>query len=546
MVELFFPIEKLLEKLGSFAYEELLFFYGLKNDLEKLKKTLTIVKSVVLDAEEKQVHSHQLRDGLEKLKDACYDAEDVLDEFEVENLRRQVIKQRSIGRKLRHFFGSSNPIAFRFKMGHQIKKIRERFDEITSMMGKFNLTPRLDDHRQGLHEEREHTHSFVLPSNIIGRDKDREKIIELLMQRSDDESETVSVIPIVGLGGLGKTALAKLMYNDQRVEEHFQLKIWICVSENFGERQIMTKMIDSVTGENHGNLDPDRLQKVLQDSLNGKRQLLVMDDVWNEDPRAWGDLKSLLLGGAKGSKILVTTRSNKVASIMGTMIGTPGYNLQDLPYKDCLALFMKFAFKEGQEKYPNLIKIGEKIVEKCRGIPLAVRTLGSLLYGSTDEHDWEYVRHNDMWKFRQGHDDILPALRLSYNQLPPHLKQCFAYCSIFPKDYKFTSAFLIQFWMAHGLLQSPSENEELENIGMWYFKELCSRSFFQDLGYEVPLLELIEFQIHELMHDLALLMAKGECPMVNSDSQSIPKNVRHLSFVGANALRNDFASFYLT
>ncbi|KAH9679146.1 hypothetical protein WN943_027451 [Citrus x changshan-huyou] len=543
MVESFFPIEKLLEKLGSFAYEELLLFCGVKNDLEKLKETLTTVKSVVLDAEEKQVHSHQLRDWLEKLKDACYDAEDALDEFEVEDLRRQVIKQRSIGRKLRNFFGSSNPIAFRFRMGPQIKKIRERFDEIANMVGKFNLTQRLDDHRRVVQEEREPTHSFVRPSDIIGRYEDGEKIIELLTQTSDGESETVSVIPIVGIGGLGKTALAKLLYNDQRVEEHFELKIWICVSEDSGKRQIMTKIINSVTGGNHGNLDPDRLQKVLRDSLNGKRYLLVMDDVWNEDPRAWGELKSLLLGGAEGSKILVTTRSNKVALIMATMRGTTGYNLQELPYKDCLSLFMKCAFKVGQEKHPNLVKIGEKIVEKCRGIPLAVRTVGSLLYGSTDEHDWEYVRDNDIWKLRQAPDDILPALRLSYDQLPPHLKQCFAYCSIFPKDYEFASVHLVQLWMAHGLLQSPNKNEELENIGMRYFKELCSRSFFQDLGDLLPGLEVFNFQIHDLMHDLALLVAKGECLTVNSTGQSIPKSVRHLSFVGANALRNDFASF---
>ncbi|KAH9648423.1 hypothetical protein KPL70_025580 [Citrus sinensis] len=242
MVESYFPIEKLLEKLGGFAYEELLLFCGVKNDLEKLKETLTIVKSVVLDAEKTQVQNDRLSVWLGNLKDACYDAEDVLDEFEVEDLRRQVMKQRSIGRKFRNFFGSSNPIAFRFRMCQQIKKVRERFDEIANMMHKFDLTARLDDRSWRIvHEERERTHSFVLSSDIIGRDKDREKIIELLMQASSGESETVSVVPIVGLRGLGKTSLAKLVYNNQMVEEHFELKIWICVYEDFDERQIMNK-----------------------------------------------------------------------------------------------------------------------------------------------------------------------------------------------------------------------------------------------------------------------------------------------------------------
>ncbi|KAL9411788.1 hypothetical protein AB3S75_045402 [Citrus x aurantiifolia] len=542
MVESYFPIEKLLEKLRGFAYKELLLFCGVKNDLQKLEETLTIVKSVVLDAEEKQAHNHRLSVWLGKLKDACYDAEDVLDEFEVEVLRRQVMKQRSIGRKFRNFFGSSNPIAFRFRMGHQIKKIRERFDEIAKLRGEFNLIERLDDHRRVVHKEREPTHSFVLSSDIIGRDKDREKIIELLMQASSGESETVSVVPIVGLGGLGKTALAKLVYNDQRVEEHFELKIWICVSEDFDERQIMTKIIKSITGQNQCDLDTDQLQRILRDRLNGKRYLLVMDDVWNEDSEAWRKLKSLFLGGANGSKILVTTRSRKVASIMGTRGGTTSYNLQGLPFEDCLSLFMKCAFKEERDKHPNLVKIGEEIVKKCGGIPLAVRTLGSLLYCSTDEHDWEYVRDNEIWKLEQKANDILPVLRFSYDQLPPRLKQCVAYCCIFPKDFEFSSYALVQFWMAHGLLQLHNNNEELEDIGMRYVKELLSRYFFQDLTFGMLGMETFSFKMHDLMHDLALLVAKDEFLVVNSDCQSIPKSVRHLSFATANASRNDFSS----
>ncbi|ESR52394.1 hypothetical protein CICLE_v10010866mg, partial [Citrus x clementina] len=511
-------------------------------------ETLTTVKSVVLDAEEKQIHNHRLSDWLGKLKDACYDAEDVLDEFEVEDLRRQVMKQRSIGRKFRNFFGCSNPIAFRFRMGHQIKKIRERFDEIAKLRGEFNLIERLDDHRRVVHKERESTHSFVLSSDIIGRDKDREKIIELLMQASSGESETLSVIPIVGIGGLGKTALAQLVFNDQRVEEHFELKIWMRVFEDFGGRQIMREIMESIIVQIMrkcvflGDLNTQQLQRILRDHLNSKRYLLVMDDVWNEDPEAWRKLKSLLLGGANGSKILVTTRSRKVASIMGTRGGTTGYNLQGLPFEDCLSLFMKYAFKEERDKHPNLIKIGEEIVKKCGGIPLAVRALGSLLCGKTDKRNWEYVRDIEIWQLEQMDTGILRALRLSYDQLPPHLKQCVAYCSIFPKGYQFYGDSLVQFWMAHGLLQSHNKKEELDDIGMRYLKELLSRFFFQDLSFGMLGMETFSFKMHDLMHDLALLVAKDEFLVVNSDCQFIPKKVRHLSFVAANASRNDFSS----
>ncbi|XP_075636978.1 putative disease resistance protein RGA1 [Castanea sativa] len=147
---------------------------------------------------------------------------------------------------------------------------------------------------------------------------------------------------------------------------------------------------------------------------------------------------------------------------MGT---TTTYNLKGLPEEDCMYLFVKLAFKVGHEnQYPNLLYIGREIVKKCKGVPLAVSTLAGLLYSKVDEHEWISVRDNEIWLLEQKEGDILPALKISYNQLPFHLKQCFAYCSLFPKDYGFTNIDLIQFWMAHGVLQSPKdENVELED-----------------------------------------------------------------------------------
>ena len=163
-------------------------------------------------------------------------------------------------------------------------------------------------------------------------------------------------------------------------------------------------------------------------------------------------MEDLLLGGSNGSKILVTTRNSSVATIMGT---PPTYNLDDLSQEDCFSLFVKLAFKKGEEKhYPNLLEVGKEIVRKCKGVPLAVRTLAGLLYSQVDEGRWKFVRDNEIWNLEQKEGDILPALRLSYNQLPFHLKQCFAYYSLFPKDYEFKSLELIQFWMAYGILQS--------------------------------------------------------------------------------------------
>ncbi|KAJ0081558.1 hypothetical protein Patl1_11690 [Pistacia atlantica] len=179
------------------------------------------------------------------------------------------------------------------------------------------------------------------------------------------------------------------------------------------------------------------------------------------------------------------------------------------------------------------MEIGIEIVKKCGGVPLAVRALGSLLYSSTSEQDWKNLRDNEIWKLDQKENDILNALRISYNHLSPHLKQCFVYCSIFPKDIEYTSIHLVQFWMAHGLLQSHNENQDLENIGMQYIKELMLRSFFQDI---VQIYENVYlFKIHDLMHDLATSLMRNECLIVKSTNQICTKSHRHLSFYFVDA-----------
>nr|XP_023888376.1 putative disease resistance protein RGA1 [Quercus suber] len=224
------------------------------------------------------------------------------------------------------------------------------------------------------------------------------------------------------------------------------------IDENFGVHGLQNNLRELLRDKKFiDNLGADELQFRLRELLKDNKFLFVLDDVWNEDRNKWMELQDLLLGGYNGSKIIVTTRNNSIATIMGTV---PTYHLHGLSNEDCMSLFVKLAFKEREEKqYPNLLEIGNDIVKKCTGVPLAVRTLASLLYSKVDEREWKSVRDNEIWHLKQNEGDILLALRLSYNQLPFHLKQCFAYCSLFPKDYEFNSSLLVQFWMAHGLLQ---------------------------------------------------------------------------------------------
>ncbi|XP_043816282.1 putative disease resistance protein RGA1 isoform X1 [Manihot esculenta] len=523
--------ESVLGKLGSLALEEFFLAWGLESDLEKIKENLKVIKAVLLDAEQQLSLNPRIEIWLEKLKQVLYDAEDVVDEFECEALRRKVVKAGNTTRKVRRFFSSSNPLAFRFRMGHKLKQIRERVDEIAALKSKFGLTERIFD-KPVIHREREMTHSFVDASDVIGRDQARDNIIEMLQHV---DGENVSIIPIVGIGGLGKTTLAKLVYNDQRVATLFELKLWVCVSDVFELDKVIIKILNSASPDKkYLDMGIDQLQRSLREALNERKYLLILDDVWSEDPRKWLELKTLLMGGANGSKIVVTTRSNRVAEIMGTV--SP-QNLSLLPHQDCLSLFFKCAFKEYEVKQnPNLTTIGEEIVRKCKGVPLAVITLGSLLYSVTDEHEWEFIRDSEIWELKQKENDILPALRLSYENLPSYLKRCFAYCSIFPKDYKLNEIELVYLWMANGLVQSSNENQELEDVGFRYFKELCSRCFFQDFSEYYG---IVRCKMHDLIHDLALSITQNECSMFLDSTQQIAKSVRHVSFPHPESLPKD-------
>ncbi|XP_044508353.1 putative disease resistance protein RGA1 [Mangifera indica] len=513
---------ELLSKVMSLTSNKISFGWGVKNDVQELAGTLTTIKVVLLDAEEKQTQNEKLRVWLEKLKEVCYDVEDVLDEIEVKDLCKQVMNGQSISRKVRHFFSSSNPIVFHFRLGHKIKEINKRLAKIATEKDDFNLTEKIYSNNI-LAWERE-THSFVRASDVIGRDKDKEEVMKILLCPSDGH-ENVSVISIVGIGGLGKTTLAKLVYNDDKVSDYFKLKMWICVSDEFSLKRLLIDIINSTIGQKYNHMSMDQLQTILHDIIRDKKYLLVLDDVWNENYELWYDLRNLLMECVNGSKIIVTTRSDHVASIMGSV---STYKLKGLSLNQCLSVFVKYAFKEGQEKqYPNLLDIGKEIVKKCRGVPLAIRALGSLLYSSNFEQDWINVRDTEIWKLDQKDNSILHALRISYNHLSSPLKQCFVFCSIFPKDFIFCNFNLIKFWMANGLLKAHNENEDLETIGMQYIKELMWRSFFQDIqdfGNGV-----YSFKIHDLMHDVATSLFQNEGLIVKGSNQITTKtSYRHL------------------
>ncbi|CAL5422951.1 unnamed protein product [Camellia sinensis] len=372
-------VSSILRTLNSLVLEEFGIAWGLKRELENLESTLSAIQAVLQDAETKRGKSEALKNWLRKLNDAAYDADNLVDEFTTEAQRRRMDSERGIKPQVSAFFSLRNRLIFRLKMGHKIKDMSVvETGEVCRM-------------------ERGQTDSMVNQSEIYERTDEKEMIIEMLLNNSNDRDDDVSVYAMCGMGGLGKTTLAQLVYKDGRVESYFELRIWVCVSVDFDVERLTRAILESIEGGGCiiSNLDP--LLRHLQEKLCEKRFLLVLHDVWNEYHEKWDKLKNAPKCGAKGCTVIVTTRIQKVALIMATL---PIHHMARLSDDDSWSLFKRHAFgNERKEENLELDRIGKEIVKKCKGLPLAIKALESLMQFKRSESEWLSVKESEIWDF---------------------------------------------------------------------------------------------------------------------------------------------------
>ncbi|XP_027336277.1 putative disease resistance protein RGA3 [Abrus precatorius] len=513
----------LIHRLASADFIEFGEKYDVKEELKELKKTIESINDVLLDADLKQ-DQVRVRNWIMHFKEVLHCADDLLDDLAIEFMQHKLDaghgKQEN---KVLYSFSSSNRIDFPIQMAEEIKKTRESFDAVVKGMYKLNLCPRSIVVKQTDSGWRE-TCSFVLETDIIGRDDTKKEIISLL--RHHHENQKVSVIAIVGLGGLGKTALAQLVYNDLEVQNSFERKMWVCVSDNFDVKNILKKILESITDSQRQDQSLEKLQRELHKNLSGKKYLLVLDDIWNERHDKWAEVRKYLMCGAQDSKILVTTRSENVAK---TMSCSTSYPLRGLTDEASWSLLKNIAFEDDSKGVnQNLESTGKEIAKKCKGVPLAVKALGGLLQGQNEQSEWEKVLRGDFWKLCEEQTSIMPILKLSYENLSPKMRQCFAYCSLYPKDSRISKNELIQLWMAQGYLICSTKEQHVEDIGNQFVKIFLVNSIFQDaLSDEYG--EIISFQMHDLMHDLALLVAGNDCCYLDSKAEKVEGSPVHVS-----------------
>ncbi|KAJ9543897.1 hypothetical protein OSB04_023604 [Centaurea solstitialis] len=474
-------ITVLFEKLSSgdlisFARSE-----GIDAQLNKWKDTLSQIQAVLADAGQKHLRDRSVELWLNKLQHLAYDIDDLLDDLATEAMGRHLNEQSSASPstkttkvlKIIPHFSNFTPrtIMYGHKMSSKLNEVTTKLHHLVEEKNILGLNTNVGRSSRASRCLKET--SLVEVSKIVGREGDKEALLGKLLE-NESCSGNVSVMSIVGLGGIGKTTLARVLYNEKKVKDHFELMVWVSVSDEFDVLGISNTILQVVGGEDKRFEDLNLLQESLLEKLSKRRFLLVLDDVWNEDYMEWELLQRPFVVGAPGSKIIVTTRKTMVASVMGSV---QTYPMKLLSKEEALSLLAQHALgKQNFDSHPTLKLHGKEIVKKCGELPLALIAVGRMLRTKQND-EWEELLNSEIWNSK-NEDNILPALRLSYYDLPPYLKQMFAYCCLFPKDYVFSKEKLVLLWMAEGFLHESNGNKSMENLGRECFEELRSRSFF--------------------------------------------------------------------
>ncbi|XP_052146748.1 putative disease resistance protein RGA3 [Oryza glaberrima] len=519
------------DKASSYLLEQYKVMEGMEEQHEILKRKLPAILDVIADAEEQAAkHREGVKAWLEALRKVAYQANDVFDEFKYEALRRKAKAKghyKMLGMDVIKLFPTHNRIVFRYRMCNKLSIILNAIEVLIVEMNAFGFKFRPEPPMSSMKWRKTDSKISDLSLDIANRsrEEDRHKIVNSLLAQASNGDLTV--IPIVGMGGMGKTTLAQLIYNDPKIQKHFQLLLWVCVSDNFDVDSLAKSILEKARKQNNGN--------EFKEVVNGQRFLLVLDDVWNREASKWEALKSYLQHGGSGSSVLTTTRDQAVAQLMAPPKEV--HHLDRLHESFIKDIIERSAFSSQQKRPPELLKMVGDIAKKCSGSPLAATALGSTLRTKTTEKEWETILSRST--ICDEENGILPILKLSYNCLPSYMRQCFSFCAIFPKDHEIDVEMLIQLWMANGFIPEK-QGECPEIIGKRIFSELVSRSFFQDVkGIPFEFHDIkgskITGRIHDLMHDVAQSSMEKECAAIDSESircEDFPYSARHLFLSG--------------
>ncbi|RCV41414.1 hypothetical protein SETIT_9G134100v2 [Setaria italica] len=541
---------KLASILAGMAKGEVEMLLGVPGEITKLETTLGDLSSILADAERRRIRDSTVERWVRELKDVMYDADDILDLCQIMEGGEDP-SSSAAARKATSgcwnipamFFCFRNPVVAH-EIGKKIQALNKRLEDLEKRSSRFGFIKQainssgysINNAINPWSNSNTKTGSIIIKSDVVGEkiEEDTKKIVDLLIRNVDsrvglNSNNVIVDLAITGMGGIGKTTLARMVFGDSRVEENFEDRIWLSVNQEVNEISVLQSLLASFRAKHEGFVgNKDLLERALKDTVRQKKKfLLVMDDVWSE--KVWNDLLRVPLShGASGSRVMVTTRNDGVAYGMKAQ---HLHRVDKLQTEDAWILLKnQVVLNESDEAdVDELRSIGMEIVKRCDRLPLAVKVLGGLLRCKSRTRDaWTDVTSHNTWSTTGIDEDINKAVYLSYEDLPSHLKQCFVYCSLIPKGKLIMRGTMVQLWIAAGHVHNKMSAPE--KLAKEYYKELVSRNLLEpNKNYY----SRAACSMHDVVRSFTQYIIKDEGILV-SDGQDVNRSLstaklRHLS-----------------
>lgn len=437
--------------------------------------------------------NQEIKDVEKRIIDAAYEAEDIIESDVVMQIQSKhpILEQKtSFKEKIKRFLPIKK--VFKKKETHLcISYVIKKFISIQKELVEIKNRSSVEDLRP--YSARSHPSGMDI---MVGFDEHLDQIRIALV--SNDSC--LRVVPIVGMGGIGKTTLATNVYKDPYIIEYFDIHAWVRVSQEYRAREMVLALLEQIESNNikREELSAEELGNLVHKTLFGRRYLIVLDDMW--DIQAWDELKWFLPDNNNGSRILVTTRILKLGVDLGSH--SP-YQIEFLNEHDSWDLILEMVF--GKEECPSeLEEIGKNIARKCGGLPLALVVIGGLLAKSEKKARYWHSIAQDVTSAVNNEDNhyFMKLLSLSYSHLPINLKPCFLYLAAFPEDYEIKVSRLLRLWVAEGLIKLTKANT-LEEVAKGYLDDLIDRNLIR-IGRRGSSGRVKTCKIHDLLRDLCV------------------------------------------
>lgn len=487
-------VEFLLDNLKQLLLYNSDLIYGVKGQVDSLYKELSLMKAFLKDSKEKRSEYEYVRELVRQIRDVAYEAEDTIDTFVV-NAAMQ--KERSTLSKIVHAFDYPAKLRSVAKDIESIKtKVKEIYDK--KMFGIEALYAGESSNRSSSQRRK----PMVEEDNVVGFDEEAKEIVS----RLTNISESLEVVSVVGMGGLGKTTLAKKVYCNPAIEFRFFVRAWVYVSQEYNRKEVLFAILSSLMQPSDQNfkMNEEMLVEEICKQLNGRRYLIVLDDVWTTD--AWNDLKMAFPNQDCGSRILLTSRNTDVAVLANP--DSPPHHLRFLNDDESWELLSTKVFRRGSCP-SELVELGQTIARKCYGLPLAIVVVAGLLLKKDKTRDlWKKVAESVSSYVARDPKQCLDVLALSYKHLPDHLKVCFIYFGAFPEDFPIPVWKLLMLWVAEGFIQQVGQ-DCLEDTAEEYLEDLVERNLIL-VAKKRSNGKIKTCRVHDILRDLCLREAAEE------------------------------------